>query len=88
MGRWADYDTDAERLPSGMTRIGYDADTQQYTYRDRGGHIWEGPPGCQWGVLSRVPRYERQLEIEDVYEQPVAVSSRSTCISGRVLRQL
>ena len=45
MGRWAYLDTDEERLPEGMRRVGYDARTQTYTYRDTtttGGTAWEG----------------------------------------------
>ncbi|KAH6849661.1 hypothetical protein B0I37DRAFT_369511 [Chaetomium sp. MPI-CAGE-AT-0009] len=54
MGRWSHLDTDEERLPEGMTRIGYDADTQVYTYRDTDGSHWEGAPGVQYGKLYRV----------------------------------
>ncbi|KAJ4303986.1 hypothetical protein N0V88_001589 [Collariella sp. IMI 366227] len=54
MGRWSHLDTDEERLPDGMTRIGYDADTQVYTYRDSDGSYWEGAPGVQYGKLHRV----------------------------------
>ncbi|KAK3368525.1 hypothetical protein B0H63DRAFT_488626 [Podospora didyma] len=53
MGRWSHLDTDEERLPSGMKRIGYDADTQVYSYRDSDGSYWEGAPGCQYGKLHR-----------------------------------
>ncbi|KAK0718450.1 hypothetical protein B0T26DRAFT_331658 [Lasiosphaeria miniovina] len=53
MGRWSHLDTDEERLPPGMTRVGYDADTQIYTYRDTDGSIWEGVPGSQYGTLHR-----------------------------------
>jgi len=54
MGRWSELDSDAERLPEGMARIGYDADTQVYTYRDTDGSIWEGAPGARSGRLWRV----------------------------------
>ncbi|EMR71183.1 hypothetical protein UCREL1_1764 [Eutypa lata UCREL1] len=54
MGRWSRYDTDEERLPEGMKRIGYDADTETYSYRDADGSIWEGAPGNQYGHLTRV----------------------------------
>ncbi|KAI4868754.1 carbohydrate-binding module family 50 protein [Hypoxylon rubiginosum] len=61
MSRWSQYDTDDERLPDGMQRIGYDADTQTYTFRDTDGSIWESAPGNQYGQLHRVsstlPRY-------------------------------
>ncbi|KAK4034396.1 hypothetical protein C8A01DRAFT_49205 [Parachaetomium inaequale] len=54
MGRWSHLDTDEERLPEGMARVGYDADTQVYTYRDSDGSYWEGAPGVQYGKLHRV----------------------------------
>lgn len=54
MPRRYNYDTDEERLPDGMTRVGYDADTQVYTFRDTDGSLWEGPPGCQYGRMTKV----------------------------------
>jgi len=54
MGRWSYLDTDEERLPEGMTRIGYDADSQTYTYRDADGSIWEGASGNRYGQLWKV----------------------------------
>ncbi|PSR76865.1 hypothetical protein BD289DRAFT_167831 [Coniella lustricola] len=54
MPRRYDYDSDQERLPEGMVRVGYDADTQVYTFRDVDGSLWEGPPGCQYGHMTKV----------------------------------
>jgi hypothetical protein len=54
MSRFSRYDTDEERLPEGMTRVGYDADTQIYTFQDADGSYWESAPGCQYGQLTRV----------------------------------
>ncbi|KAI3336668.1 carbohydrate-binding module family 50 protein [Xylariaceae sp. AK1471] len=54
MSRWSHYDTDEERLPEGMQRIGYDADSQTYTFRDAEGGIWESAPGNRYGQLQRV----------------------------------
>ncbi|KAM0287017.1 hypothetical protein ACHAQH_000702 [Verticillium albo-atrum] len=54
MSRFSRYDTDEERLPEGMTRTGYDADTQTYSYRDSDGSHWEGAPGNEFGHLTRV----------------------------------
>jgi hypothetical protein len=54
MGRWSHLDTDEERLPEGMTRVGYDGDTQVYTYQDSDGSYWEGAPGVKYGRLYRV----------------------------------
>lgn len=53
MGRWTQYDEDDYRLPEGMKRVGYDADTQKYYYKDAGGKIWEGAEGAQFGELRR-----------------------------------
>ncbi|KAI1171052.1 carbohydrate-binding module family 50 protein [Nemania sp. FL0916] len=53
MARWSEYDTDEERLPEGMQRIGYDADTQVYSFRDADGSIWESAPGNRYGRLQR-----------------------------------
>lgn len=54
MSRFSRYDTDEERLPEGMQRVGYDADTQTYTYRDSDGSYWEGAPGNEYGQLTLV----------------------------------
>lgn len=55
MSRFSRYDTDDERLPDGMTRVGYDADTQVYTFQDSSdGSYWESAPGNQYGQLTRV----------------------------------
>ncbi|KAF9487491.1 hypothetical protein BDN71DRAFT_1404682 [Pleurotus eryngii] len=54
MGRWTQYDEDEYRLPAGMKRVGYDADTGRYQYRDAAGHLYEGPEGSQFGELTRV----------------------------------
>ncbi|KAH8833780.1 hypothetical protein DL96DRAFT_1578376 [Flagelloscypha sp. PMI_526] len=54
MGRWTQYDEDDYRLPEGMKRVGYDADTQQYTYKDSAGQAWQGEPRAQYGTLNRV----------------------------------
>lgn len=53
MGRWSQYDSDGGGPPEGMTRIGYDADEQTSTYRDRDGSIWESAPGNEH-FLTRV----------------------------------
>ncbi|WYZ43825.1 hypothetical protein EsH8_VII_000261 [Colletotrichum jinshuiense] len=54
MSRFSQLDTDEERLPDGMQRVGYDADTQVYTYQDADGSYWEGAPGHQYGQLRCV----------------------------------
>jgi len=52
--RWSELDTDAEHLPHGVECIGYDADTQVYTFRDTDGSLWEGAPGCRYGAMHQV----------------------------------
>ena len=36
-----------------MQRVGYDADTQTYTYQDANGRLWEGEEGNRHGRLHR-----------------------------------
>lgn len=36
-----------------MKRVGYDADTQKYTFKDQDGVYWEGPEGAEYGELTR-----------------------------------
>ncbi|KAJ7172394.1 hypothetical protein C8R46DRAFT_1216235 [Mycena filopes] len=54
MGRWTQYDEDSYRLPSDLVRVGYDADTGQYTFRDRNGTYFNGVPGSQYGPMFPV----------------------------------
>ncbi|KAG5984815.1 hypothetical protein E4U55_003033 [Claviceps digitariae] len=54
MSRPSACDSDQDRLPEGMRRVGYDADTQVYTFQDGDGSYWESVPGCQYGQLTRV----------------------------------
>ncbi|KAF2865232.1 hypothetical protein BDV95DRAFT_587152 [Massariosphaeria phaeospora] len=51
MGRWADQDSDEQRLPDGMHRVGYDADTQTYTFQDAEGRFYESEEGNRYGKL-------------------------------------
>ena len=37
-----------------MQRIGYDADSQTYTFRDTDGSIWESSPGNYYGRLTQI----------------------------------
>lgn len=53
MSRWSQEDSDEGRLAEGMQRVGYDADTQTYSYQDQDGSHWEGDPGARYGVLHR-----------------------------------
>lgn len=53
MTSWS-KDEDKHRLPEGMLRVGYDADTSRYHFKDKkDGSIWEGPEGSKYGKLRR-----------------------------------
>lgn len=54
MNRFDSMEEDSHRLPEGFVRIGYDADSQRYQYRDESdGSYWEGPEGELYGDLTR-----------------------------------
>ena len=36
-----------------MKRIGYDADSSRYIFRDRDGSLWQGPEGSEYGEMNR-----------------------------------
>jgi hypothetical protein len=44
---------DDYRLPEGMKRVGYDADSGKYFFRDDEGHTWEGQEGAHFGEMTR-----------------------------------
>ncbi|KAF8178157.1 hypothetical protein K438DRAFT_1844678 [Mycena galopus ATCC 62051] len=54
MGRWTQYEEDASRLPEGVKRIGYDADTARYKFCDCDGNLYLGPPHEDYGSLTLV----------------------------------
>jgi len=57
MGRWSRYtDSDTDLLPDGMRRIGYDASTASYTFRDRDGRLWTSAPGTRFGELKLITK--------------------------------
>ncbi|KNZ82254.1 hypothetical protein J132_04215, partial [Termitomyces sp. J132] len=45
---------DDYRLPEGMKRTGYDADTGRYYFTDQDGNVWEGAQGAQFGEMTLV----------------------------------
>ena len=69
MSRYSHYDTDEERLPEGMTRVGYDADTQVYTFKSPEGELYEAAPGNRYGELwpvgQRPQLSQRDIEAND-----------------------
>jgi len=62
MGRWTQYDEDASRLPQGVTRVGYDADTRVYTFRDKQGQFYEGAPGEEYGFMTPIGKKKKEPE--------------------------
>jgi hypothetical protein len=45
---------DLYRLPEGMQRVAYDADTQVYTFRDDNGKLYQGSPRARYGRLTPI----------------------------------
>lgn len=43
---------DDYRLPEGMKRTGYDADTGRYYFTDQDGSVWEGAQGAQFSEMT------------------------------------
>jgi hypothetical protein len=76
MGRWSHLDSDDDRLPPGMSRMGYDADTQTYSYRDSDGSFWEGAPGCKYGKLHRVQNAAPPLPSINIPVDPAGLDQR------------
>lgn len=53
--RFTQDNEDATRLPEHMVRVGYDADTSQYTFRDsHDGTLYTSEPGSEYGTLHPV----------------------------------
>lgn len=74
--RFAEYDNDEDNLPQGMTRIGYDADTETYTFSSADGTIWEGSPGSRYGNLTRVCEpFQKPSGIHVVKTESLAASA-------------
>jgi len=68
MGRWTQYDEDDYRLPEGMKRIGYDADSGRYYFRNSDRTIWEGGIGAEFGEMTKVSSLPASLVLEDSSE--------------------
>jgi hypothetical protein len=45
---------DEYRLPEGMGRMGYDADTGKYIYEDQDGSTWEGVEAASLGPRCKI----------------------------------
>jgi hypothetical protein len=70
-----------------MKRIGYDADTQVYTYQDDEGGIWEGAPGNRYGELHRgivpssVTSQANTQKVGQVHRSPAGGDDRNHLLS-------
>jgi hypothetical protein len=53
-----------------MTRIGYDADTSQYTFRDEQGTIYRGAPRSEYGTLTPVTSSQAKTDNESSQPRP------------------
>ncbi|KAG1740359.1 hypothetical protein EDB19DRAFT_1709370 [Suillus lakei] len=73
------FDQDSYRLPEGVKRIAYDADTQQYTFRDRSGQLYQNPSGEMYGVLKPVsaPAAPRRSVTITERRDPALIRARS-----------
>jgi hypothetical protein len=64
-------------LPEGMQRIGYDADTERYTFRDADGNLYESAPGSRFGELRPAghepPQSTSYTPPEDIEERNLVV---------------
>ncbi|KAJ3526320.1 hypothetical protein NM688_g8275 [Phlebia brevispora] len=49
-----------------MKRVGYDADSGKYYYRDQDGSLWEGESGAQYGEMKKVE--SAPIALDDVHE--------------------
>jgi len=55
MSSYQQYQDDEEgRLPAGFKRVGYDADTEIYTYESPEGELYRGAPGNRYGRLVSI----------------------------------
>ncbi|KAI0042266.1 carbohydrate-binding module family 50 protein [Auriscalpium vulgare] len=87
MGRWTQYDEDAYRLPEGMKRVGYDADTGRYFFRSKDGSLWEGAEGAQYSEMTKVSDapagiVEASDDIDDVETGPVRADGYTSLSTG------
>lgn len=62
--KWTAKDEDPARLPEGMKRVGYDADTSRYTFKDRKGTLYVGESGSEYGHLKPVEDPTKKVERE------------------------
>jgi len=76
-------DQDSYRLPEGVTRVGYDADTGRYTFQERGGRTLRGRPYQEYGVMDpiypSVPRRDVSNTRKNILNRSAITSLTSLC---------
>ncbi|XP_006455273.1 hypothetical protein AGABI2DRAFT_194905, partial [Agaricus bisporus var. bisporus H97] len=75
MGRWTQYEEDSARLPTGMKRIGYDADTQRYKFQDEKGVLYESEPGSAYGTLRPIAERDIRKSRPNAFEPSTKTTS-------------
>jgi len=67
-----------------MKRIGYDADTECYYFKDSDGSIWRGEPGTAYGEMTRVssPRPSTSSDRDHDHDLEGAPVSSATTRGG------
>ncbi|KAK7042234.1 hypothetical protein R3P38DRAFT_310837 [Favolaschia claudopus] len=76
MSRWTQWNEDLTRLPEGVTRIGYDADTARYSFCDREGNLYLGPPHEEYGFLTLIGKTTPPPSAKD--DRPQAFASEKS----------
>ncbi|KZP07275.1 hypothetical protein FIBSPDRAFT_875674 [Athelia psychrophila] len=68
MGKWSQYDEDSHRLPEGVIRTGYDADTKKYTFHDKAtGQRYQSGARQRYGTLEPVDASSTPAGAADAY---------------------
>ncbi|KAJ7701913.1 hypothetical protein B0H17DRAFT_167887 [Mycena rosella] len=84
MGRWTQFSEDSTRLPEGVKRIGYDADTGRYTFCDGEGNIYLGPPHEEYGSLTLVGKSARPPSSTNDRPQAFASGKANPALSVQI----
>jgi hypothetical protein len=70
---------DASHLPPGMKRVGYDTDTERYTFR-QGDDLWLGEPGSFYGGELKWAGRASDADSEDNDDEEYTESSGSESV--------
>jgi hypothetical protein len=67
-----------------MKRIGYDADTQRYTFRSATGELYHSEPGSRYGPLTPVAQDDDDSLSEDADERTLVEKDNREAV-GKML---